>query len=122
MRIPVGIADHKRGDTWDGMEIIATETNELDVVVPIDLTGVEIVSQFKTSMNDDFVFEFKSTDGTILVPNPESGTMYFDERKMDFPAKLYFFDVQLKFPNGRIQTIVPTHTWTLTQDVTIISA
>jgi hypothetical protein len=122
MRIPIGIADHKRGDTWDGMEVIATETDEFDVVVPIDLTGVEIVSQFKTSINEPFVFEFKSSDGTILVTDPESGTMYFNERNMDFPVKTYFFDIQLKFPNGRVQTIVPTHTWTLIQDITIITA
>lgn len=117
MKIPVGIADHKRGDTWDGMQVTATTTNELDVVVPIDLTGVEIISQFKTSIDGTPVFEFKTSDNTISVPDPTLGVFYFVERNMDYPAKMYFFDIQLKYSNGNLETIVPTHTWALVQDI-----
>lgn len=117
MKIPIGISDHKRGDTWDGMEVIATTTNDLDVVIPIDLTGVQILAQFKTSIDGLFVFEFKTSDNTILVPNPTTGVFLFAPRNMDFPAKNYFFDIQLIYPNGDIETIVPTHTWALVQDI-----
>jgi len=117
MKIPIGIPDHKRGDTWDGMEIVITETNELNQNVPVDLTGVEVISQFKSSLNESFVFEFKTSDNSILIPDPTTGEIYFNSRKMDFPAKLYFFDVQLKFQDGTIETIVPTHSWTLSQDI-----
>lgn len=113
MRIPVGIENHTKGTTFDGLEIFAQEENELNVLEPIDLTDVEAIAQFKISIDGPVIFEFNTTDETILIPEPLSGKLYFASRIIDYPAKTYLFDVKLKFPDGRIKVIVPIHSWTI---------
>lgn len=117
MKIPVGIATHKRGDTWDGMRLTAKTKDEFGVLVPVNLTGVSILSQFKTGIDKPFTFEFKTLDGTISVLDAINGIFTFNPRKMDYPTGTYYFDVQLIYQDLEVETIVPTHSWTLSQDI-----
>jgi hypothetical protein len=110
MTIPKAFLDHKKGTTWDGAEFIVTETDENGVVNPKDLTGVIILAKFK--VNNNTVFEFKNSDGTITVPNPTNGKFYFTPRLMNVGANVYIFDVVLTLPDGTIEYI-PTHSWTI---------
>ena len=110
MAIPKAFADHKKGSTWDGAEMIITETNENGVIVPKDLTDVQISAKFK--INNNTVFEFKNSDNTITVPIPTDGKLYFATRLMNFPENTYYFDVVLININGDVE-IIPTHSWTI---------
>ena len=115
MTIPVGIANHIKGDTWDGVEIIATTKDENGASIPLDITGCDIIAQFK--INTSTVFEFKTSDNTILVPNPTTGQFFLAPRKMDVEANTYKFDIEVTYPDGTVETIVPAHSWTITPDV-----
>lgn len=110
MAILKAFSDHKKGTTWDGAEFAITETDENGNSIPKNLTGVSIVAQFK--VNNNMVFEFKNSDGTIAVPTPINGKLYFTPRLMNVAANVYNFDVILTLPNGTIEAI-PTHSWTI---------
>lgn len=101
--IKIGIVDHKKGTTWDGIEIEVTEDIN-GIITPLDLTGAEITANFKSGNN--IVFSFKTSNGTILVPTPTDGKLYFKERVVDVPASTYYFDVIAKFPDGTILPII----------------
>lgn len=110
MAILKAFADHKKGSTWDGAEMIITETDENGNVVPKNLTGVKISAKFK--INNNVVFEFKDSDNTILVPTPTNGKLYFASRLMNVAENTYYFDVVLTHIDGDIE-IIPTQSWTI---------
>ena len=110
MALPIGIADHKRGDTWDGIEITAKTLNESNAEVAMNLTGASVVAEFKY-LNGNLAFSFDTADNSILVPEPLTGILYFDSKIIDAVEGVYSFDVEVTFPDGTVTTIVPTHTW-----------
>ena len=105
-----GIADHQKGTTWDGISIFISEDDSSGNKIPKDLTGAEIIAEFKN--NRDVVFTYKNLDGSILVPNPTDGIIYFVSSVIEHPESLYYFDVKIILPNGDIVKI-PTHTWNI---------
>jgi len=115
MAIKKGIEDHKRGDTWDGIEIEIKEEDENGIKTPISLIGAELLAQF--TCKGVVVFEFKTSDNTILVPAPETGIFYLAPRDMNVKADIYYFDIQMIYNDGNKTTIVPTHSWTILQDI-----
>ena len=107
--IKKGIEDHKRGDTWDGVEIKITDQNELGAEVPVDLTGVQVLAQFK--VDGKVMFELSTEDDSILIPEPATGEVFFAPiNEFDQPENLYLFDVNFKFPDGTNRTI-KTHSF-----------
>jgi hypothetical protein len=99
------IADHKKGDTWDGFSFLFEELVN-DIYVPFNLTGVTALIQFKTNPLGNAVFEFKTSDGTITIPTPLTGQIYMMPRVMNYEALTYSFDVQLTFLDGTVKTYV----------------
>lgn len=98
-----GIADHKKGTSWSGIEIEVTE--DIDGVnTPLNLTGASIIANFKSG--NTIIFSFKTNDNTILIPTPTNGKLYFKERIMNVPASNYCFDIIATFPDGTIIPIV----------------
>jgi hypothetical protein len=112
MKINKGIADHKKGDTWDGIEIIANTQEAMGIIEPINLTGATILAEFKLA-NGQLAFKFDTSDGSIIVAEPLLGKIVFASKKIDYKENTYFFDVQVTYPNGVVETIVPTHSWTI---------
>jgi hypothetical protein len=113
------IEDHRRGDTWNGMMLLVEELKAVDGVetkIVKDLTGYSVVSKFKTSLDANASFEFKTEDNTILIPNPTTGELFFESRKMNVKAGDYVFDVELTSPTGYVQTIAEG-VWKIFQDV-----
>lgn len=111
MSIKLGIADHKKGTTWDGLEIVATTIDENNNIVPLDLTGASVVANFKSGNNT--IFSFKTSDNSIIIPNPTNGKMNFAPRVMNVPPNNYYFDVIVTLENGDIEPIVDTHSWNI---------
>ena len=112
MKVNKGIADHKKGDTWDGIEIVATTLDANNVSTPINLTGCTVLAEFRLA-NEKFAFKFETANETILIPEPLLGKFYFAPKKIDYSANTYYFDVQVSYPDGSVETIVPTHSWTI---------
>jgi hypothetical protein len=99
---------YKKGDTWKGRKI----------TFPFDLTGVSVLCQFKPDITSDYsTFVFKTEDNTILIPLPLTGEMFFKPRIMNYPVGMYYYDVQLTFPNGDVVSYIPD-TLTILQDIT----
>ena len=46
--IKLGIADHKKGTTWDGLEMYVEEGDSNGFMVPKDFTGVTVNCNFKS--------------------------------------------------------------------------
>jgi hypothetical protein len=105
------IADHKRGDTWDGISFLYKEND-----LPINLTGATVLAQFKTNPLGKAAFEFKTSDGTVTIPNPLTGELFLIPRIMNYEASTYQFDVQIVFLDGTINTDVDG-LFRITQDI-----
>lgn len=107
------IPDHKQGDTWNGgvFEIKNADTT------PFNLSGYTVKSDFKTSANGFAVFSFNSTDGTITIPNPANGKIYFMPKIIDVVANDYIFDLQITSAVGIVNTIASGY-WRITPDIT----
>ncbi|RTY71560.1 hypothetical protein [Flavobacterium sp. LB2P53] len=113
------IADHRRGDTWDGMVLLIEDVkivDEVEVRTPKDITGYTALARFKTSRESSMVFEFKTEDDTITIPNGIEGKLLFAARIMDVRANNYISDVELTSPEGRVETITDCE-WRIFQDV-----
>lgn len=118
------IPDFKRGDDWNGMELLIEDSfiNEANVEVffPLDLTGYTVISKFKANPTGIAYFEFTTADGTIAIPNPLDGKILFMPRKINVPAQKYVFDVELTSPAGDVKTIYEEgkpFTWEILQDI-----
>ncbi len=119
------ILDHKKGDTWDGIEMFFEDSEIIDneeVFTPTDLTGCTFLARFKTQPAGSTIFEFKSADNTITFKDndPSTGRIVFMPRKMDVPAQRYIFDIQMTSASGRVDTIYETDkefAWNILQDV-----
>lgn len=106
------MASHKKGDTWNGMSCCLKKKDG----TPYDLTGHTAVSNFKVNPNGAVIFGFKTEDGTILIPNPTDGKIFYKGRKMDVPANRYFFDLQITSPEGKTSTIA-AGSWEIKQNI-----
>lgn len=93
------IANHKRGTTWDGVSFTIIEDQ-----VPLNLTGVQITADFKYDKSRATIFSFKTSNGTVLIPNPLTGVFLFKyDIPVDFPEAVYVFTVKMVFPDGRVE-------------------
>lgn len=118
------IANHKKGDEWNGMELLIEDSivnpDETETFFPLDLTGYSVVAKFKVSPTGVSYFEFKTADGTITIPDPTNGVILFMPRIMNVPAQQYVFDVELTPPSGEVKTIYEEDkpfTWKILQDI-----
>lgn len=111
------IENHKKGDTWNGLSFVIQELQPDGVTyVPENLTGVTVLIQFRPSDNGSVIFEFKSEDNTVTIPNPLNGEIFMTPRKMDVNANRYIFDVQLTYADGTVITIFDG-VWQITNDI-----
>lgn len=112
------ISDHIKGDTWDGFMFKLEDETEFgsEIYEPVDLTGCTIISQFKTTPKGGVVFEFKTSDNTITIPDPINGEFFYEERIINYPANTYIFDCQITFPSGVVFSIDPDY-FRIKQDI-----
>lgn len=105
------IAEHKRGDTWNGMVVTIKKNG-----VPFDLTGYTAISRFKNNPTGSTIFEFTTDSFTLTIPNPVDGKIYYVKRKIEVQANRYVFDLQITSIDNVVKTVA-TGSWTITQDI-----
>ena len=121
--MPNTIRDHKKGDTWDGVEFhfeSSATVAGVEVFTDIDLTNYSFSAKFKASPQGSVIFEFSTGDGTITIPTPANGKIYFMSRVMNVVAQRYIFDIQMIAPDGKITTIsdgANPLVWNIVQDI-----
>lgn len=111
IRIPA----HKRGDSWNG-GVLFFEQQDVPEINPVDLTGVSVLIQFRDKPNGRVVFEFKTEDNTVSIPNPLDGKIVLKGRRMTYPECDYYGDVQLTYPGDFVQTR-PKLRWQILNDI-----
>lgn len=104
------IADHKRGDTWEGWSFLCEELQEDGTYLPVDLTGKKVFMELRVSPDSIPVLIFSTDANTITVPNPLTGEIILPERKISIPFGEYLIDIYLIHPDGDKETIV-TDKW-----------
>jgi hypothetical protein len=92
------IPDHKRGKTWDGISFLVTEPDDNNVEQPVDYTGCSLVARLKQGKTGSTVLEFKTSDGSIVfgtgaISDPTTGEIVLKKRKIDVPARDYYFEL-----------------------------
>lgn len=92
------LAPHVKGTTWDGMYCEIKD----DAGLPMNLTGFTAVSRFRQGANSAIVLEFSTTDGTLTIPNPLNGKIYYSERFININVADYIFDLFITSPTGRV--------------------
>lgn len=110
----------RRGDTWQGIGSITVVKNEM----PLDITGASIVMQLRRRPKHGVIVASWSTDdGSILFLDPGAGKFEVVGRRLEVPAALYYWDIEITlaadadYPDGRRMTIAQG-VWTILQDVT----
>jgi hypothetical protein len=104
-------SDQKRGDTFNGRKITLKKNG-----TAIDLTGATVLMQFKLDISGISRFEFKTANGSITIPNPLTGQIIMMPKVINEVAGIYYFDMQITFPNGTVKTYL-SGKWNITEDV-----
>ena len=102
-----------KGDTfleWK-MDYLDKDSN------PINLTGVEIISQFRKDCKTGTVARDMSVGSGITIVDAANGIYKIDEFVLDWDANIYYYDIQFTFTNGIEKTPIFGDI-TVVQDVT----
>ena len=94
---------HIKGNTFKD-KIFKIENVADTISTPIDLTGAEVLMQFKESEDSEMVFEFKTSNNTILLTNAADGELKMVKRTLDVSAGKYIYDLKVTFPGNYIKT------------------
>ena len=107
--------DITRGATFKGAKMTFYNGVGEDKTA-MDLTGASVFITFKKAKGGSVVFEFKTTDNTILIPTPTNGEILLAPRLMDYPALNYVFDVKVIDAAGNVIPYFENN-WKICQDV-----
>jgi hypothetical protein len=105
--------DHLKGDTYEGTKFTINVNN-----APLSLTGAFIKMSLKTNksaVRSDF--DLSTTNGRLLITNATAGTFQVVPQIIDIPATLYYYDIEITLPNGKVKTYIEGQ-WKIEQDVT----
>ena len=87
-----------KGDTFNGVRFTLSPVT--------DLTGATIRTQFrKGGKRNEVVKEITTADG-ITVEDLVNGVFVWDSFIMDLNPCIYYYDVEITFPNGDVKTYV----------------
>ena len=84
------IPQYKEKNTWNGWKI----------TFEFSLVGAEILIQFKPSPQGRAVFEYSTSDGTLII---EDMSVSMTPRVLDYPTQLYWFDIRITQADGSIR-------------------
>lgn len=94
---------HVKGDTFKSKKIQISSIKD-EISSFLDLTGCQITIQFKGSVNSPVVFDFKTSNSTILITNATEGEFELQSRIINVLASTYVYDVQITFPDSSVKT------------------
>ena len=101
-----------RGDTFTGVQFQIIVNAE-----PLDLTDATIKASFAKSGLGEVVFSWDTTAGQIVITNPTEGRFKFSRIRINNPAGLYDYDIQITLASGVVKTYIQGK-FTLNPDVT----
>lgn len=90
-----------KGDTFKSRKLKILVNNNTTF---LNLTGCQILMQFKLNVNSNTIFEFKTSDSSILITDAINGEFQMISKILDFLPSTYIYDTQITFPDGTIKT------------------
>ena len=84
---------------------------------PINLTGVDIISQFRKDCRTGLVVRDMSVGNGITITDAANGLFKIDEFVIDWVADIYYYDIQFTLTSGIEKTPIFGDI-TVLQDVT----
>jgi hypothetical protein len=107
------IPEHRRGDTWDGINSIALTQNGQ----PVNLSGALVKMEFRLGIDDPVALTLSTENGSIQVISPGLSSVRILPRIIEIPFAKYYYDLQVTYPTGIVKTYI-TGTWPITPDYT----
>ena len=98
-----------KGDKFNGVRFTLSPAT--------DLTGATIRTQFRRGSKTNSVSKDLSIGSGITIEFLELGIFVWDSFNMDLEVAKYYYDVEITFPNGDVNTWVEG-TMEVTQDTT----
>lgn len=108
------LPDHKRGNTWDSFKIHSAVNG-----IPVDVTDIDILIQFRKDINGAVAFQFSTKEGTIVKTDPLNGEYELQSRVMNYESKKYFFDIKFFRSDGTNLTTSEIMSFTITDVITM---
>lgn len=90
---------HYKGDTLDQINFTIQEDG-----TPVDLTGVQILTQFKVKAKDNTSVLQLSTASGLTLTDAANGIYSIDPFILDIKTGTYIYDAQFTFIDGRVKT------------------
>jgi hypothetical protein len=86
--------NHRKGDTFRSKQIN----------LGFDITGANIMIQFKLDSSESPVFSWLTANNTISIVDALNGVITMNSRVLDHPAKSYVYDFQFTDISGNVTT------------------
>lgn len=96
------IRDQYRNDTTDFLQFNIQEEDE----TPMDLTGVAIKAEFRRNDKRGKIYRTMINGDGITIISAINGNIAFTQYVCQFPAGLYYYDLEFTFTDGTIKTLV----------------
>ncbi len=103
---------HVKGDTFEALTFTVSVNEE-----PLTLTGASIRMHLRLAPLHPVAHELSTAEGHIVITDAVNGEFQIKKQIIDFPAALYWYDIEVTLANGDIKTYVAGK-WQITQDVT----
>ena len=101
------LPQHRRGDTWFGMEVSVTDVTDPLVPDPVDFTGASILFQVRTGPSRDYplMLELSTEDNSLEIADAGATIKTTSNHVLSFPAGTYYAEMQATMQNGAIITV-----------------
>lgn len=99
---------HRKGDTFDKVTKIVTN---------LDLSGATVTMKVRKTSPVGPVIETIISTNAAQMTISGGNTINFVPRVIDYPAGLYYYDIQITFADTTVKTYL-YGTWKIVQDVT----
>jgi hypothetical protein len=106
------IPEHRRGDTWDGINKIGITQNG----IPVNLTNSLIKMEFRQGIDTPVALTLSTENSAIVITSLSSIRIL--PKTIEIPYGKYFYDLQVTFPTGVIKTYI-SGSWTVAPDFTV---
>jgi hypothetical protein len=110
----VKIDNQYKGDTYDGVQFTLLNTEDSSA---INLTGVAIKIQFRYDSKIGGIQKEITNGNGVTISNAVAGIFSIDSFLIDWSPDIYYFDIQMTFPNGVVRTYIQG-TIKVIQDIT----
>lgn len=99
------ISPHVTGDTWEGINSIAFQRNNL----PLNLTNAYAEMEVLRSLDSPVLMSLTTTNSGVIITNALSGVISIPPTKVDLPVDIYKWRIRFVLQNQETKTYLMGH-------------